>query len=426
MIARNLRHGGILKIGASISFVLIATVPGIPSLSVEGRGPKAPVAPPQAAAQPKLLKFEDFSYEGAFRLPREDSNGDRFGFGGKPMAFNPAGPSLFSATHAGRIAEVDIPTVVNSADVTRLPFAKYLQGFHDPTEGRLKEVSAGGGAGLSGLVVQGNRLYGTASVYYDANNDQQLSHYSRSLRLDVPSFQGWSQVWENGRTGYVAGFMALIPQEWQTRLGGSALTGQCCIPIVSRTSLGPAGFAMDLAQVGRSKIDATPLVYYDGAHATLGAWDGSNEYYGIATVMGGVAIIGGSRTALYIGRNGMGPACYGTGTPNKALHHTPVGDGSQYCFDPTDGSRGTHAYPYRYQMWAYDLEDLAAARERKRSPWDVKPYAIWPFDFPIAEQGVSIGGVAYDASSNRIYLAQMWADVDGSAYRPLVHAFRIR
>ena len=30
----------------------------------------------------------------------------------------------------------------------------------------------------------------------------------------------------------MAGMMAPVPSEWQAKLGGPALTGQCCIPIV--------------------------------------------------------------------------------------------------------------------------------------------------------------------------------------------------
>lgn len=409
------------RFGLALSIAMALTV------AIDGRavGPIASSdqSPAPTKTERRRLALDDLAYEGAFRLPREASNGDRFGFGGRPMAFNPAGPSLFIGTHAGRIAEVTIPKPVNSADVNALPFATYLQGFADPTEGKVSQID---GAGLSGLLIQNGKIYGAVSVYYDANNGQRVSHFSRSLKLNEPSFQGFTQVWEATRAGFVAGFMAAIPEEWQAALGGSALTGQCCVPIVSRTSLGPAGFAFDLSQVGRPKVDAAPLLYYDSGHATLGAWDGSNEAYGIATGMGGVAVIAGTRSALYFGRNGMGPACYGTGTPNQSLHEKPVGDGSKYCFDPSNASKGTHAYPYRYQVWAYDLEEFAAARANKRKPWDIKPYGLWTLEFPIAEEGINIGGVAYDQANNRIYVAQMGADKDGQEYRPLIHSYRIR
>src|SRR6185436_19245947 len=133
------------------------------------------------------LEPNDLQYVGGFRLPATSANGVDFSFGGEPMAFNPAGNSLFVGSYHGALAEVSIPTPVNSSDVNALPFAKLLQPFADPTEGHLSEISTSG-VTSSGLLVYGNRLYGTASIFYDANNTQTVSHYSRSLQLNQPSF----------------------------------------------------------------------------------------------------------------------------------------------------------------------------------------------------------------------------------------------
>jgi hypothetical protein len=244
------------------------------------------------------LAFSDLSYVGGFRLPADMANGDSFSFGGRQLAFNPAGPSLFVGSRAGRVAEVSIPSPVQSSNPEALPFATFLQPFADPTEGRLGQVAADG-AGLDGLMVYGNRLYGTASIYYDANNTQRVSHYARSLRLDEASFSGWSRVWDHARSGFVSGAMAVVPAEWRDRLGGPAVTGQCCIPVVWRTSWGPSAFAFDPAQVGRAEVPASPLVYYTGEHPTLGRWDNSNPTYGATITMGGMVIVPGTRTALY-------------------------------------------------------------------------------------------------------------------------------
>ena len=66
-------------------------------------------------------------------------------------------------------------------------------------------------------------------------------------------------------------------------------------------------------------MSAAPLLYYTLDHATLGAWEGSNPTYGAVTGVGGVAVIAGTRTALYFGRNGMGQHCYGNGTADRSL-----------------------------------------------------------------------------------------------------------
>lgn len=373
------------------------------------------------------LSFSDLSYAGGFRLPAEASNGDSFDYGGQAVAFNAAAPSLFVASMNGRVAEVSIPAPVVSADVNDMPFAHYMQGFADPTEGRLYQVWSSGVRNNS-LLVHNGRLYGTASIYYDALNDQRVSHFSRSLRLDEKSFQGWTQVWETAKAGFVAGNLASVPAEWQARLGGAMVSGQCCVPIVSRTSWGPAAFAFDPASIGQPVVGASPLLYYTGDHPTLGSWDatGPNATYNQATEMGGMVLVAGTRTALYFGRTGAGPSCYGKGTADQSLvGKTDPADGGHWCHDPTNSSKGTHAYPYHYQIWAYDLNDLAAVKAGTKSPWDVVPYDVWPFAFPTEEVQFGIGGVSYDAATQTIYVAQSFADLDVYARRPIIHVIRV-
>ena len=284
---------------------------------------------------------------------------------------------------------------------------------------------ASGGVSLSSLMVSGNRLYGTASIYYDANNTQRVSHFSRSLQLNQPSFSGWSAVWDSGRTGFVSGFMTVLPSEWQPRLAGKALTGQCCIPIVWRTSVGPAAVAFDPAAVGQSVVSAKPLLYYTGEHATLGSWEGSNPTYGATTMMGGLAAIAGTRSVLYFGTNGLGEHCYGNGTADPALAGTIGPDGAHYCYDPTSSSKSSHAYPYRYQMWAYDLNDFAAVKAGTKQPWEIVPYGVWALTFPTPEPTIRMGGVGYDAQRQLLYIAQLFADAEGYSAQPVIHVFRV-
>jgi hypothetical protein len=373
----------------------------------------------------RLLQLSDFSYVGAFRLPSAGANGDDFSFGGMPVAFNPGADSLFIGSHRGSVAEVTIPTPIGSAVVIELPVATYRQRFADPTEGHLSEIAANDVA-IDGLLVSGGRLYGTAFIYYDALNSQTVSHYSRSLDLSERSFRGMYSVGEKGKTGFVSGYLAAVPSEWQASLGGVAITGQCCIPIVSRTSWGPAAFAWSPSNLGTSNpLPALPLLYYTGDHPTLGTWAGSSPAYGGTTSVGGVAIIAGTRTALFVGRNGTGPFCYGNGTSEKQLAGSRGLDGEVYSYDPVSSDKGQHAYPYNYQIWAYDLNDLAAVKAGRKKPWEPKPYGTWPLDLPVPAAVTQIGGVGYDPIRQRLYLSQMQADQDGYAYRPLIHVFQI-
>ncbi len=419
----------------ALSFtVLILSVVALAALTAAGVGlrsldqtssvPKK-VTPVGDPTNLRRLAFPDLVYEGAFRLPATDE-GDSFSFGGHPLAFNPDGNSLFVGTHSRRVAEVSIPEPGKAADVGSLPVAVYLQPFADPTDGRMKEV-AEEGTSLAGLLVYERQLFGTGLIYYDANNTQTVSHFARPLALGAGAVSKLVRVGQSGKTGFVAGYMAAVPAEWQSRLGGPAITGQCCLAIVTRTSLGPAAFVFDPAEVRAGKAaDAIPLLYYPHDHPTLGRWEASSPAYGGTMQLGGAALIAGTRTALFVGRNGLGDFCYGNGTADEALKGTRGPDGEPYCFDPTSTDKAQHAYPYRFQFWAYDLGELAEVRAGRRDPWEVIPYGVWPFELPFPEPGVRIGGVAYDAGRQRLFVAQMQADRDGYALRPLIHVFRVQ
>jgi hypothetical protein len=420
-IGRALALVALLLIGALTSLGIGLAIPVLS----QGTSPTERARPITDPTSLRRLEFADLEYGGAFRLPASEANGDSFSAGGGPMAFNPARQSLFIGTRSGRIAEVSVPAAAKSQSIADLPSAEYLQPFADPTEGRISEV-APEGAALAGLLVHEGRLFGSGVIYYDANNTQSVSHFSRPLALNERGASPMKRLGQSGRTGLVAGYMSLVPPEWQSKLGGPALTGQCCLPIVSRTSWGPAAFAWDPSDLQRAgNVDARPLVYYTADHATLGPWDGSNPTYGGTIQMGGLAVIAGTRTALFVGRNGLGTFCYGNGTGDEKLANTTGRDGERYCYDPSNSDKGQHAYPYRYQMWAYDLNDWAAVRAGGRDPWNVKPYGVWPFELPFPEPGVRIGGVAYDAATQRLFISQMHADRDGFAYRPLIHVFHI-
>lgn len=411
---------------AGVGLRSIDTTPrGDRPLSADQR-PAAPsrIAPVTDPTNLRRLEFSDLVYEGAFRLPSVDE-GDSFSFGGKPLAYNPDNNSLFVGTHSGKIAEVTIPEPAKAA-LSALPSSSYLQAFSDPAAGRMKDV-AEEGVSLGGLLVYERQLLGTGVIYYDANNTQTVSHFARPLLLGEPSAPKMVRVGQSGRTGFVAGYMATVPPEWQSRLGGPAITGQCCLPIMSRTSLGPAAFVFDPAEVTAGKSAAAePLLYYPKDHPTLGNWEASNPTYGGTMQLGGAALINGTRTALFAGRNGLGEFCYGHGTSDESLHGKRGPDGETQCFDPTTTDKGQHAYPYRYQFWAYDLSELAEVRAGRRDPWEVKPYGVWPFELPFPEPQVKVGGVAYDPARQRVFVAQMQADRDGYAHRPLIHVFRVK
>jgi len=303
-------------VGLGVALPLLGGTVALATLQVEGPPRTAvprvePIRPP-AELPSRRLSFADLVYQGAFRVPADD-NGDNFSYGGQTLVYNPGANTLLIGSRYGKVAEVTIPSPVKGTRLEELPVATYVHPFRDPADGHIRDISTDDTA-LDGLLIHDGRLYGTGLIYYDAAHAQRLTHFSRSLDLSRAEVQRIYQVGETGKAGFVAGYMASVPAEWRTVLGGAAVTGQCCIPIIGRTSWGPSLFSWNPADLGRrDPVPATPLLYYTEQHATLGSWEGSNGSYGGTTSIAGVAIIDGTRTVLFAGRNGMGEFCYGFG-----------------------------------------------------------------------------------------------------------------
>lgn len=358
----------------------------------------------------KLIQPGDLAYLGGFRLPSDTTGGSRFGYGGTAPVFHDANQSLFMVGHDWhqKVAEVTIPELIVSDDIGDLNTADMLQPFREISEGLMFTVDEGT-IKVGGLLVDSGDLIGSAYTYYDADGDQVLSHFASDTSITIEEDAiGMFQLGEDG-AGYVSGYMTRIPEEWQDTFGGPVITGQCCIPIISRTSYGPAAFVFDPADLDTGSVTGvTPLVYYPSEHP-LAEWSATDPWFNGTTQITGIVIPPGSRSLLFFGNHGIGEFCYGTG---------------EDCDDPVYGSQGSHAYPYVYQVWGYDLYDLLDAKNGLVEPYEVMPYAVWQIDFPVSPGNKQIGGATIDTASGRIFVSQM--RVDGLDAFPLVHGFTVR
>ncbi|MEZ4895233.1 MAG: hypothetical protein R2806_00255 [Saprospiraceae bacterium] len=364
-----------------------------------------------------LINQDNLTYEGAFKMPTGTWGGSRFGYGGTALAYNPANNSLFMVGHDWdqMVAEASIPDPVLASNVSELPTSTVLQPFTDVTEGMMSSVG-NGNIKVGGLLPFNNKLFGAVYVYYDADGSQKLSHFSSSFALSqIGDAQGMYQVGDgmNVKAGYVSGYMTQIPQEWQSSLGGPAITGNCCIPIVSRTSSGPAALIFNPEDLGKvSPAPTIPLVYYPYEHP-LGPWgesiSPSNPYFNGTTQIKGVVFPKGTRSLLFLGGSGLGEWCYGTGGITGE------------CYDPIYGSKGNHAYPYANQVFAYDVLELLQVKNGTKKPWEVKPYQTWQFILPFQTEGdLVVKGAAYDPNTQRMFISHKNAD------NPLViHVFKV-
>ncbi len=388
----------------------------------------------QPSTQP-LVQQADLVYQGAFRVPLPDwdpnGNGTTFAYAGSGLAFNPAHTSLFLTGHDAYqlTGEISIPAVGTGA-VGSLVAATLLQPLVDVAEGRRRTLcnpTDPNAQKIGGYQVYGGKFYFTCFSYYDGGHTQILSHFVSGLDLSVTGdvtgpFQVGTTIAGSPSSGFVAGYMGDVPQAWQAALGGPVFTGLCCVAIVGRTSSGPSVSTINPADIGVT--NPVPMNWLLGYPITnpLGGFYTVNPYYNGSTEIHGVVMPVDTRSVLFFGRHGT-TFCYGAGTSNAALDHLPVPNepGVIYCYDPDDPSKGTHGYPYLYQVWAYDANDLVAVKAGTVKPWEVKPYAVWPIVLPYTTWSTHINGAAYDPTTQRIFLEQGF----GNGAKPVIHVLKV-
>lgn len=381
---------------------LIACLIALAGCGSEGNsGGQAPTGPSGDPALLPLLAREQISYLGSFTLPAQDANGRPLGYGGHALSVNPAGNSLFFGGHDWyqELCEVGIPSTIGIGAGT------IVRGCTDVTEGML----AGAGnynVKLGGTLVYNGRLIVSAYEYYDADGSQVNTHGVSGTNLAATAdFRGWYPLAAAAAPRSMGGYMTVIPEEWRPHLGGPALTGLCCVSILSTTSAGPAATVFDPDDVGvKSPIPGSTLLHYPLGNATTHDGTESNAIFVQSDAVVGIAFPAGSRSVLFFGRNGNGAYCYGTGAD---------------CHDPVDGSKGTHAYPYVHQVWAYDAMELLAVKSGQKQPWQVRPYATWQLPEMDSGGSATIRGAAYDPATRRVYITEGFGDA------PVVHVYRI-
>lgn len=376
-----------------------------------------------------MLTQSDLVYEGSFQLPNGSSNQTSFAYAGDGLAYDAADNSLFLTGHSWYqyTAEISIPTPSKSSSTASLPVATLLQPLTDALDGKISQIAPSDIAGkaIGGYLVYDGKLIISAFDAYDADGTQTSSHFVRSLNLSAPNTVSGPYRVSSQYPGFVSGYMASIPPEWQPLFGGPALTGNCCLNIVSVQSNGPAASVFDPSQLGSSSVTpATPIVGYPYAEQ-LSAWASTSTEFNGTTQITGLVFPQGTSSVLFFGTQGIGAFCYGPGTSSESQAGQPADNGvDKWCYDPTSGAKGGHAYPYVYQVWEYSANDLLKVKEGNEPEYAVKPAAIWTLQLPFTtpDEQISVGGAAYNPSTNEIYLLQHCV---GAGCAPVIDVFKV-
>lgn len=430
-----------------------------------------------------LIHKENLIYRGAFKVPKgklgEGWNSQSLAFGGSAIGYNPIRNSLFMMGHPYErlTVEISIPDLVISQDTDKLNTSELIQSAKNITLNTWDNLREDGGTIPNGvrpgkLLVYRNKLIGSAWAYYDGNNNAARSHFHTSLDLAASEtqFSGFQKVGTNpidsnsANGGLIGGYMAHIPFAWQEKLGGPVISGIGVIPVISRSSMGPTAWIFDPDDlISGSTAPAEMLLGYPVGHYSLGDFDNTSLILNAASEFRGLVFPNGTDSLLFFGRHGLGSkgignSCYGAGTSDESQaksskeitawilengtnyvcgSHKMDGSGNNSCcYDPAEGSKGVHAYPYVYQVWAYDVKDLLKVKNKeinpktglKYEPWDLTPYAHWNLQLPTGNYSTSLSritGAAYDPTAQRVFITQDAGEGYGMDPFPVIHVFQV-
>lgn len=381
----------------------------------------------------KLPLFEpsDMVHLGAFQVPAGQWGSASFGYGGNAITFNRANNSLFMAADVNvglHVSEVAIPNVLSDgASLIGMPVASVIQPFVNL--GRLLTTDASGRAvspvmnyenlNLGGLIVAGGGLTGGMYMGYTGAEPQfsRNSHF-RTNRLSLSALtaadvQGLINIRRNVNAADArirGGYMAEVPAMWRPYLNATHVTGAAGQNRIQFSSGGPALFGFNA--VNPKGTSPAALLSYPSGRALQ--WsdsfaEGPRTIFNGTTKVDGVAFVPGTRSVIFLGSNGLSNIGYG--------------DGSQFN-DRARPYSGYHSQNgvYAYQIWAYDIDDFMAVRNGTKAPWDLRPTSVVNFDLPIVETAKYLGGVAFDAATNRLYVSQKLAGVDAT---PVIHVYQL-
>jgi hypothetical protein len=433
----------------------------------------------------ELLRPEDFTYLGAFRLPGEEDRPRTFAYGGNAMTFNPDGDpggakdgfpgSLFVMGHdripygdlpnGNQVAEVNIPAPVNGKDLESMNSAEFLQDFTDlKAFPELDEIPKVGMAYLNrketGPLI--HLAWGEHLQPQDA-----ASHAWFSPDLSHPNVNGF---WFIGQQDLysVNGYMFEIPESWALAHSSGYVLATGRMRDGGQGGMGPELFAYQPwnadgspAPDGTHLKEITLLSYEKSSNTeefihTMKGYLHADEWEGgawLTTPTGKTAVLFAGTKATgektwygYVHPDGPENVCvdaHVTDYPTCRLADgglCPPSDLQGCCSEDSGGCismRGWWSNRFDAQLILYNPDDLAKVAAGEMESWQPQPYAaididehlmLTPPEWEIQMVGSGdqrryrIGDVAFDRGSGLLYVLEQYAD----SAKPLVHVWQIK
>lgn len=335
-----------------------------------------------------LVQASAMSYLGFFDLPSfggsPPNESNSYAYGGLGLGMGPDGQSLYVGGHVnhGKIGRVTIPAIGQTASVVT-DLAVVPGTYATSTEG----------SWLGGSLVHEGRLIVAEFGFYSEAHHVVATHASAAL-----DFTDWTtpQLTNAVIPRAAAGYMGVIPPEWQAAFGAPCFTGSGPRSINSNGSLGPSLFAFDPSAVdGSGTVPVSTTLFYPLAHEM---WKETNQLNGVAWI---------DDSVIFIGRGGAG---------------NPVYQQPPNITDPCNPTNpGYKDYPYALRAWAYDANDLLAVHEGQAESWEPSPYATWNLPTFDGAPCVNINqrGGTFDPATGRFFMCTYFG-----GGQPRVHAYQ--
>ena len=361
-----------------------------------------PVAAALAQPQPT-----DFEYLGAFAVAG-DRSGDPepFSYGQRGLALDPSDGGLWVTGHDNKaqVFKIAIPIPTKSQDWEELPVAPVLV----PPQDFMASCPSDGYFHFGAIELFNGRLDGICKYWYNVSGmDFETFHRGSASGTSTEGPFHVGSRKSRFHSARVGAYLFTVPKEWAEGVGlgnKRMVTGFARPAGAFGGSQGPTLIAFDPDHPG----DAQDLVWYRTrypscpykedcdypGYTSCDSWESATW---VSTFRGHAILIAGSK--------GLGPTRYGTGDP---------GDCSNY--------QGYHCDPLEIQVIFYDPKEIAAVLKGKGKPWQLRPYAVWhPSDF-WSDPCAAIGGMAYDAKNQRLYLVEKSAGPYGHS---VIHTYGV-
>ncbi|MCC6989930.1 MAG: hypothetical protein IT181_13075 [Acidobacteria bacterium] len=355
----------------------------------------------QAQTDPRtqpLVQAGDMAHLGSFTLPAFDRTGRPIEYGGYSLGLSADGTELyFSCNGSGRMARVQIPTVLDGRQAT------IVEDCTGPPNLTAIDPTNSNGLSLGGVAWFGGKFFAAAHSYYDADKNASASVWSGA---SWASLVGPVRVHPTLHPNWHGGTFVVVPSEWRALIGAPMAISTSNLSIISTTSYGPNFSPFNPVTMKASD----PLLGYDQTHP-LGPEQSVNPLWNRASKGFGAFWPTGRAAVLYGYSHAPKDYWYGPGVSSTGQ------------VDPLNTYQGEHTTCPTHQIAAYLTNDLLEVKAGRKQMWELRPYATWTLSdiAPACRQGqLSMVG---DPATNRVYFGH-WPGA-GAPGVQTVHVYQI-